>query len=189
MSPKQDDISRYYDSLDEAKAEGFTLIKVTQLCQFYTLSGRKVSLLADNLCPIPGLSYVVQGSDLRYYLRDFRGFSVRELVFYYRDKISPVIEEIEALQRYVYDDRVQLLFTQEMIEDMKLMLARAYKSRLSGEGTLRYTEFYELLNESLSYEDYRTYGSNLIGFKTVCKQFDERLDAMWKKAYERNNKK
>ena len=173
---KQDEIGfYYYDTLKEPEEDGYTVIKVWNPLQFYILPGRRSAITLDNLSPIPDLKYLVGGTDGKFYVREFRNISARDLRFYYTDRLSPESAEIEALRNYIYDGNVWLLLTAEQMEDIKAMLARVYKAQASGEGTFKYKAFVELMEQTLALEDYRSYASILIGFKTVSKKFTDRI--------------
>lgn len=187
---KQDENSfYYYDTLKEPEGDGYTVIKVWNPLQFYILPGRRSAITLDNLSPIPDLKYLVGGTNGRFYVRDFRDISVRDLRFYYSDRLSPVDESVEILRTYIYDGRVWLLLTAEQMENIRAVLARVYKANLQGEGTLKYKAFIEILDQTLQLEDYKSYAGNLVGFQTVCKQFTDRIAELFKGEYERNNKK
>jgi hypothetical protein len=167
----------YFESLEDCSPE-FTPIKVVSLLQFFTLAGKKTVFSKDNLIPIPNLSYLVQSFDDVYYKRDYRGYSVDELFFYF-ERNGEVDEAIEALRSYVSDGRVWLLYTPEMIEEMKVTLGRAYKSYFTGEGTLQYKIFINIVEQSIKFEEFQDRMKGIIGYKTVCNQFNENINSLW----------
>jgi hypothetical protein len=73
------------------------------------------------------------------------------------------------------------------VNETTQMLQRLYKSHYVGEGKVSYRRFIELMDVSLSLEDYREYGKSLMGFKTVCAQYERRLSAIWEEVYKQNN--
>jgi hypothetical protein len=174
---------KFYNSEEDVKPE-FSPVKCWSLLQFYQLSGRKEKIEKDSLEPIPGLNYLLRADKL--YLKEFRGYDIDTLVFYY-DRKGGVITEVENLRRYVADGRVTILFTPDQVEETKKMLQRVYKGNLSGEGTLDYRIFIKILYEKTRYDDFKTYGKSLTGTKTVCKMFEDRIAELWKLAYEKNN--
>ena len=67
---KESDISKWYEDLDSAKADGYTVIPVRSLVQFYTLAGRKSLISKENMTPILYVLYVVfSPQEKRYYLK------------------------------------------------------------------------------------------------------------------------
>jgi len=83
----------------------------------------------------------------------------------------------------VDDDRVWLLYTQEMINATNDMLHRLWKANLEGVGKVPYRLYIEILEGSLKLEDYKDYGKELIGFRTACKIQEEHLQELWKQCY------
>jgi hypothetical protein len=181
MQLKTDDNGfRYFESLEAVKPE-FTPIPVRNLLQFYTLQGKKSILCKDNLCPIPDLSYLVKAKDDLYYLKDFRNYDLDTLYFYYDDTHGLTDEAVEALRMYVYDNNVWLLFTPEMVDSTKVMLARVYKAQFGQEGTIKLRLYLEILEQNLRLEAYKRLGQ-LIGYKTVQKQFEDTINNLWREA-------
>lgn len=170
----------FYESLEEIKEE-YTPIPVFSLLQFFTLAGKTSKLIKANLIPIE-CKYVVLGSDKRYYVRDYRGYDV-DTLFFYRQTLTFSGEDVsvEQLVRYVFDDRVWLLFTAEMVADTQKMLERVFKANVNGTGKLTYRLFMEILEASLKYEDYLDYGKNHVGFKTACKIQEDYINNLFKK--------
>jgi hypothetical protein len=163
--------------------EDFTPIKVWSLLQFFTLAGRKTTLIKENLIPIPDLKYVVLTlvSDERYYVREFHGYTIDQLYFYRRTlDFSGEDMAIENLRRYVNDERVWLLYTPTMIESTSDMLKRVFKTNVNGEGALSYKMFIKILEAALKLDDYRDYGKNFSDFKTVCKIMEDHTNELWK---------
>jgi hypothetical protein len=178
MNLKTDDSGfDYLESLEDCSPE-FTPIKVVSLLQFFRLTGKKTVLIKDNLEPIPNLSYIVQSFDNVYYKRDYRGYSIDELFFYF-ERDGAVQESIEALRSYVIDGKVWLLYTPEMIEEMKVTLARVYKSQFNGEGILTYKVFISILEQSIKFEEFQDRMKGITGFKTVCNSFSTNINSLW----------
>lgn len=179
--------SEWYESLEEAKQDGHVLIPCTHVLYFFKLEERKTILEKENLIPIPGLRYLLKSQD-KYFIKSYPGYSVDELFFYYRDKNAEVNESIETLMTQVSAGLVTLIYDKSMIDDTKAMLLRVYKANhKEGEGTMEYKDFIPLLDETLKLNDYREYGSGLIGYKTVCSQFVIRITDMWHKIRLKNN--
>lgn len=170
---------KYFESLEEMKQDGYVPIKVFSVLQFFTLRGRTTNLTKDNLSPIQCL-YVVLGSDGKYYVRDYKGYTVDEIFFYRKDINFDSEDPVETLQRYVYDDKVWLLYTQEMVTETKTMLARVVKAHVNGTAELNYKTFIQLLEATLKLEDYKDYGKNLTGFLTCCHLQEETINNLWK---------
>ena len=179
---------KYYLSLDDMKDDGWSPVKVWNLLQFFTLEGKKSVLAKENLVPLHDQPYVVLGGDQRYYLRTYRNYNVDTLYFYFQDKISQPDEAVEQLRSRVLDERVWLLFDKDQVADTKKMLDRVFKSKISGEGTLTYKSFIDILETEIRLQDYRRVGANLTGNRTVVKQFEDSLAEQWRRVYEKNIK-
>jgi len=145
----------------------------------------------DNLCPIPGLSYCVLtfwGEEDRYYVKNFRGYSVDELYFYRRTlDFSGEDTAIESLRRYVSDERVWLLYDPAMVEETKDTLDKIFKANINGNGKLTYRIYITMLDYVLKLEDDKDYGKNLPGFRTACKIIEDQITNLWKEASRVNN--
>jgi len=181
MKIQRNDLSEWFDSLEDCKPE-FTPIKVWNLLQFFTLAGKRTVLNKDNLIPIPELSYVIfSPQEERYYLRQYRNYSVDELYFYRRTlDFSGDDKAIENLRIYVMDGNVHLLLTEGQVADMKDMLERVRKANMQAMGELKYKTFIRILDINLHKEDYSTYYVNQTGYKTVMNQWDNELSVLWK---------
>lgn len=170
----------YYETLDEAKADGLFPIKVTSLLQFFTLSGKKSIISRENMTPIPDLRYCVFTSAAnRYYIREYRGYSISELYF-----VSLQNEAKHNLRRYVEDGTVTLLMDKDQVADTTDMLKRLWTAKFKTEGKLSYPIYLEIVKAILDLEDYKDYGKSLVGFKTVINQFDLQIKDLWQKASE-----
>ncbi len=160
----------------------YTPIRCFSLLNFFTLSNRKSVISKENLIPLTDAQYLIRAkSEEKYYLHTYRNWDIDTLYFYYSRQGND-IPEVENLRRYVYDGNVTLLFTPQMVDDMRAMLARIYKAQFKSEGTLEYKIFISLLRECIEYEEYKEYGKGLTGFRTVCNQFDVRIGELWKAA-------
>ena len=178
----------YYASLSEIKEEGFTPVLVTNPVQFFQLKGKTSSLKRDNLEPIRDLKYIVLArGEEKYYMRESLQHSLDVLYFYRRsDTFSGHDDAIESLRRYIQDRRVWILFTPEMVEDTTAMLKRVYKTKCSGEGTIRYASFIEILDRELQLEDYREWQRSVPGYKTSCKMQEDFINRLWKRTWNNN---
>jgi hypothetical protein len=172
--------TKYYKSLEEAKADGHVLIPCSHVLCFFKLEGRKSVIEKANLEPIMNLQYLIHSKiENRYYLKTYAGYSVDEIFFYYRDKNAEVNEAIETLMNQVSAGVVTLLFTKEMVDDTKAMLQRVFKQNAKTDGAVAYVDFIPLLDEILKHNDYREYGRDLTGYKTVNSLFTQRIVEMW----------
>lgn len=178
--------SKFISSLDDLKPEYFVK-KVTSLLQFYKLTGRKSAMSLENLVPITDVHYLLfSPQENIWYFKTFRNYDCEHLYWYRRTlTFSGDDKEIDNFRHYCEDEMVWICFDKSMADDTASMLKRLWKANLSGEGQLDYRIFYELLEQSLRYEDYKTYGQELTGYKTVCRQFDEKIAALWKQASEK----
>lgn len=169
----------YFESLTEVAPE-YTPIKVWTVLQFYMLKGKTSKIMKDNIEVIRYVYYVVYApAEKRYYKKFFRAFPLDKLYFIKEDE-----EAAANLRRYVEDGNVWLLLTLGQITDTTDMLKRLWKGNLSGEGKVDYRIWLELLAAYLDLEDYKDYGKELVGFKTVCNQMQIKIDDLWKKASE-----
>jgi hypothetical protein len=182
MTLHSDDICTYGDKIEDF--EGYKPIKVWNLLQFYKVEGRKTTLEKSNLEPLVVKYAIFSPTDLRYYLKDFRGYSVDELYFYRQTlTFSGESLEIENLRRYAYDTNVVLLFTPEQMEETKLFLQKLWESHFKSKGQVKYKSYIDLLDQVIKLEDYREYSKSLTGFQTVCHQFDLRIAGIWDEIY------
>lgn len=179
--------NKFVKSLDELKPE-YGVKKVTNLLQFYKLSGRKSALSLENLVPLTDVPYLLYSpqEDI-YYLKTFRNYDCEHLYWYRRTlTFTPEHDkEVDNFRRYAEDGMLSICFDKYMAEEIASMLKRLWKANLSGEGQLDYRLFYELLDQYLKYEDYKSYGQELTGYKTLCRQFDEKIAELWKRASEK----
>jgi len=183
----KDDISQWADDLEGFKPE-YLPVKCFSLLCFFQLKGRTTSMVANNLEPIPNLSYTIfVPHENRYYLKEFRGYDL-ETLYHYRPTLtfSGEDEGVENLRRYVHDGRVWLLFTHDQVTQICVMLQRLWKSHFAIEGKLDYRTYLELLKSSIDLEDYRDYGKELVGYKTVCAQYERKIRELWDKAKNKN---
>jgi hypothetical protein len=180
-----DDNSKWFVALDDCKIEGYTPIKVDNLLQFFTLEGRKTTLAKANLIPIPNLQYLLfSPQETRYYIKTYRGWSV-DVLFFYRKTMdfSGQDEAVDNLRRYVIDGNIWLLYDKQSITDMSAFLKRLWKANFNDEGQVPYKLYIQLLQESINYEDYKSYASHLTGYKTVCNQFEIRIKELLDKIH------
>ena len=184
MKVLTDDISSWASSLDDFKPE-YTPIKVWNPIQFYTLSGRKLTILLDNFEPITDLHYALYSpKEERYYLKEFPNLPMGQMLFYKTDENWDSYDVIlNSIRRYIDDKNIYLLLTAEQIKDTTEKLKRLYKANLQGEGKLDYKLYIEIVRESLAYEDYKDKLKGSTGYLTVCKGFEDRLAVLWKSAY------
>ena len=96
-------------------------------------------------------------------------------------------ESILQLHRFISDNNVFLLLLETNVAETTAMLERLYESHFKGKGKVSYKKWIELLDQSLKLEDYKEYGSGLLGFKTVCNQFNLRIKGIWDEIYKQNN--
>jgi hypothetical protein len=173
----------YYLSLDEIKAEGLTPVPVNNLLQFFTLRGKTSKLAKENLIPLE-IEYVILAKEAditKYYLRKYKGWSIDEIYFMKRSlNFSGSDESIENLHRYVFDDKVWLIFTPEMVEETKKMLDRVRKANVKT-GVLDYRTYITILEAEIRLEEYRVCYSSGMGFRTGCKLQEDNVRNMWLK--------
>jgi hypothetical protein len=172
----------YYKSIDDAKADGYTVIKVWNVLQFFMLKGKATLLKADNLIPFPSLKYLCKGEGDHYFIREYRGYDL-DTLFFYRPSLTFSGEDyaVDELRKRVKNGQIWLALTEEQTTEVKNMLERV-KNSMINRGTLRYALFIELLHESIMYEDYKATSSNLTGYKTVCNIYEQKIKDLWRKA-------
>jgi hypothetical protein len=179
---------KWFDNIEDVKPEYFP-VKAVSVLQFYTLKGRTSTINKTNIEPYRYLQYVVfSPQENRYYMKLFR-VSPLDVLYFYRknDTFSGEDEAVNNLRNYVEDRNVFLLFTQEQVSDTTTLLQRLYKANLSGEGKVPYKTYIELMGLYLDLEDYRNFGRELTGTKTVQKQYEDKISALWKEIHELNN--
>ena len=184
MNLKTEDFFTFADTLEDFKPE-YTPLKCWSVLQFFKLIGRRTVLVKDNIEPIPNLHYCVfSPHEERYYLKSYRNYSLNQLYFYRKDlDFSGEDTAIESLKRYIDDENVHILLTNEQVEETRSMLQRLWKSQFNVEGKLNYRTYIQLLDETLKLNDYKEYCSGLTGFKTVCNQMEIHINELWQKAY------
>jgi len=183
----KDDISQWADDLEGFKPE-YLPVKCFSLLCFFQLKGRTTSMVANNLEPIPNLSYTIfVPHENRYYLKEFRGYDL-ETLYHYRPTLtfSGEDEGVENLRRYVHDGRVWLLFTHDQVTQISVMLQRLWKSHFSNDGKVLYRIYLQLMEQSLLRENYIDTAKNLTGYRTGIKLFDEKIRELWDKAKNKN---
>ena len=184
MIHEEENGSKYYLSIEEAKEDGKIPIKCFSPLQFYTLKGKTTNLLKENIEVIRYLYYTVYDPNVkRYYVKFFRAYPLDVLYFYRRDlTFSGDDLAVENLRRYIEDGNVTLLFTTPQVADTTSMLKRLWNAYIKGDGQLDYRIYIKLLDESLRLEDYRIYGKNLVGSQTVINQFEMKIAGLWEQA-------
>lgn len=171
---------QWFDSLDDAKEDGYYPVKATSLLQFFILKGKTIKILKENLESIRYLYYVVYaGSDKRYYFRLFRHCLLEDLFFYVHDN-----KEMQHLRKFVEDGTVTLLMTKQQVMDTTALLTRLWSANLTGEGKLPYKIYLQIMEKTLLLEDYKGHGRELTGFKTVCNKMELEIADLWRKASE-----
>ena len=181
-----EDTSTSFDSFDDYP--DLISMQCWNVLQFYQLRGKCTVMIKENIEPIPDLQYCIfSPPENKYYLRTSKGYDL-DYLYFYRPTLTFSGEDItiENLRRYVYDENVYLLFTKEQAEEIKTFLQRLWKSRFTTEGTVRYKDYINLLDQSLKFEDYKEYASGLTGHKTVTRQFEMRIKAIWDNIYKKN---
>ena len=181
MNLLTDDISSWAKSLDDFKPE-YTPVKVWNTIQFYSLAGKKTTIALDNFEPISELHYALfSPQEGKYYYKEFPKFTMGEMLFYKCiDEYDTVLDNI---RRYVFDGNVWLLLTQEQVEATTAKLKSLYRANLSDDGQLDYKTYLKIVELSLRYENYKDIGKNLTGYRSVCKDFDDKLAELWKSAH------
>jgi len=181
---------QWFESLDEAKADGWFPIKVTSLLCMFRLKGRTSVISTENLEIIPDLRYAYRGqadkdSPLVYYVKEYRGWDLNLLWFY---KATLGLEEDDlAVRTFRYRCKagdVWLLMNKEQVEDISAMLKRVYKAQTKLEGKLPFRQWLELAEYEIKYSDYQANCKNLTGYKTACRIFMGEIEAIWKRARE-----
>ena len=182
--------NKWYETLDEAKEDGYFPVKCSFVLEFYTLKGKTSKLLKENLEPIKYLYYTVFDPNVNlFYVRFFRAYPL-EVLFFYRKSMtfSGDDEAVQSLRDYIKDGNVTLLFSRGQVDNTSETLKRLYRANLNGEGQLSYRLYIKILQETLQYEDYKSYGKNHIGSKTVMNQFEMKIAELWKQASETKTK-
>jgi hypothetical protein len=176
----------WYNEIDDARADGYAPVKVYSLLAFFMLKDKKTVINKENLVPIPALQYAYLGKQPEeptcvWYVKDYRAYEL-DVLYFYRDTLTHLGHD-EALNTFRRRaDNMYLLLTKEQVVDMTAMLKRVYKAHFKAEGQLGYKLWLELAELSIGYEDYREIGKGLIGFKTACKIYEEKIEALWERA-------
>lgn len=135
----------------------------------------------DNLEPLIPLTYLLHSpKENRYYLKDYRGYSLTEMRDLLYSGTDPVINSLDG---YIHDGNIFLLFDADGISDMTAMLTRIWGAHFTDKGKLSYTSYIDLAEAIVKLEEYKDYGRELVGFKTVCNQLQLHIDELWDIAY------
>src|SRR5574343_807014 len=105
-----DDISSWFNSLDDAKPE-YASVKMWSILQLFTLEGRKSVIKKENIVPIPFLRLALYSpQEQKYYYKEYRGYDV-ETMYLRRLESDENKPYIDSLRRYVSDGNLYLLLT------------------------------------------------------------------------------
>lgn len=171
---------QWFDSLDDAKEDGYFPVKVTNLLQFFTFKGKTIKILKENIEPLRYLQYCVYASaENRYYFKLFRAYLLEDLFFYVNDN-----EAMQHLRRFVEDGTVTLLMSKQQVMDTTSILTRLWSANLTGEGKLSYPLYLQIMENTLLLEDYKSYAREHTGYKTICNQKELEIADLWRKASE-----
>ncbi|MFA5715667.1 MAG: hypothetical protein WC998_08000 [Candidatus Paceibacterota bacterium] len=174
-----DDTNSWGTSLSDFSPE-YQNIKCWNVLQFFTLNGRKSVIKKDNIIPIPFLRLALYSpQEKRYYYKEYQKYNIESM--YLRRLESN--EDMDKLRRYISDGNLYLLLSDDQVKDTTAMLERLYKSHYIGVGKVPYKIWLRLLAAYLDYEDYKDYGVNLVGFRTVCKTFEDSIRTLWEQCY------
>jgi hypothetical protein len=174
-----DNTSSWATDLNAFKPE-YQNIKCWNVLQFFQLEGRKSVIKKDNIIPIPFLRLAVYSpQEQRYYYKEYQKYNIESM--YLRRLESSA--DMDKLRRYISDGNLYLLLSDDQVKDTTTMLERLYKSHYVGVGKVPYKIWLKLLAAYLDYEDYKDYGVNLVGFKTICHQFETQIRTLWEQCY------
>jgi len=180
------DTAQWADKLEDFAPE-FTPVKCYSVIEFFWLKGRTTSMTISNLECIPDLHYTMYSpNEQRYYYREYRGYDL-DTLYFYRPTLTFSGEDVGVnnLRRYVRDGNLWLLFTQGQVENIIKILLRLWKAQFVDEGKVPYRLYVELLKSSIDLEDFRDYGKEFTGFRTVCAQYEKRIRELWDKTREK----
>ena len=162
-----------------------TYYKCTTELMFYTLAGRKSTLVKENIVPIPDLHYAIYSpAEKRYYYKEFRGWDL-DSFYYYRPTLTFSGDDpaMEGLRNKIWDGNVWMLLNAEQLEGMQKMVQRVADAHLRKKGSkLKYSKFLRILELSLRIEDYTTYYKNGMGFHTQINIWNTEINEIWKTA-------
>ena len=184
MNISQDDISKWGNSLDDFSPEYYP-IKCWSPIQCYTLSGRKTTIAIDNFIPIPNLYYSLYSpSEKKFLLKSFPDIPMWLMLFYKTDEDWDSYDVfLNDFRRRVADGNIYLLLTPEQVKDTQSKLGSLYRANLSDDGQLDYKTYIKIVALTLQYENYKDIGKSLTGYRSVCKDFDDKLAELWKSAH------
>jgi hypothetical protein len=172
----QDGNSKWFESLDDVRVEGFYAIPVTTIASFFKLKGRTAIISITNLEPYTGEYLLYSPSDKRYYIKTYREYEYNKLMDYL---YSGEDSFINSLSNYIANGHIYLLYNADMVSDMKGMLARVYKTHFKKEGTLPYKLYIQVLEVSIKLEEYVDYAKAHTGYRTVISLMQEEVDSLW----------
>ncbi len=178
----QDDLSTWADSPDDFKPD-YHPIKVKSILQFYTLRGKTSKLCYENIEGIRYLYYLIFSPQEKRYYKRFWRYGTLDVYYFYRRTLEFFADDIavERLISYIDDGNVTLLLTKEQVTNMSDVLLRVGKAYLKKDVKFPYYPFLELMKLSLDYEDYVDKSKSLTGFKTVCNQYESKINDLIKR--------
>ena len=178
----ESEISKWYETLDEARQDGFAPVKCTSLLQFYKLKGRVSTIAKENYEPIVYVQYVYfSPNENRYYIKTFGNYLFDDFYFF-----RPLLDLgqnalIERLrERILHGHGIWILFNKQQIGDTSQMLTRIWNANRSDKGKLQYKDYLALAELSLKLQDFQENQKDVTGFKTACKIMKDKISDMWK---------
>jgi hypothetical protein len=174
------------EAIEYARINDVTVITGTRHMRIkYGLYEKENStdLAKENLEPLV-CNYVVhtKAENGIYYLRTYSGRWSVDTLYFMRKSLDFSGDDVpmETFQRYVFDDRVWMLLTQEQVDETKKMLDRVRKANVKT-GVLDYRTYITILEAEIRLEEYRVCYSSGMGFRTGCKLQEDNVRNMWLK--------
>ncbi len=182
MAIHQDEDFLWADSPDDFKPD-YHPIKVRSILQFYKLKGKTSKICLDNVEGMRYLYYLLFSPQEKRYYKRFWKYAPLDVYYFYRRTLEFSGEDlaVENLRRYVEDGNITLLLTKPQVIEVSEMLLRVGKAYLKRDVKINYYPFIELMRLELDYEDYKDTGKSLTGYKTVCNQFEQKINELVKK--------
>jgi hypothetical protein len=170
----------WYDSPEDVKPELFP-VKAVSLLSFFRLKGRTSIITIENIEPLAPINYLLfSPQENRYYLKEYRGYGLKEIRDRLYDGSDPFINGLDG---FIRNGDIYLLFDKDSVSEMTSQLQRTYNAHFTDKGKLTYSVFLELMELIVKYEEYKAEGREWTGYKTVLHSMETSINELWEKAY------
>lgn len=172
--------SRYYASLEDAKADGYYPVKVDSFLQFYALRGRTTTICMDNIEPLDTLYLLHAPKDEFYYVKEFRKYLLKDLLWKETALVFDDYEPIDWFIERLNAGQMWLLLTIDQVNFISDMLIRMWKVGKGTDGKLGYKDWLWIMNKSLQRDHYKEGHQHDADYKTMTRKLEMEIVDFWK---------